>query len=190
MGRFGRSSLVVALAATLLAVAAQPAHVQAAWEGRPADQAELLWQQGYVLHVLGAYEEAIEFFRLSIEARPTAEGHTFLGWSFSHLGRMKEAIGECKKAIAIDPGFGNPYNDIGVYLTGLGRPDEAIPWLKKAMRAKRYCCYQFPNFNLGRILLDRGKVEEAKRLFERALKYDPDYAPAKEALEQIRRNWL
>ena len=83
-----------------------------------------------------------------------------------------------------------PYNDIGVYLVWLDRADEAIPWLRKAIRAKRYCCYQFPHFTLGQILLNKGKILEARRLFERALKYDPDYLPAKEALEAISKSWL
>ena len=189
-GRFNRRSLVCAVFAVFLSVAGQPGRVLAQWDGPPADLAELYWRQGYTFHVLGAYVQAIELFRRSIEARPTAEGHTFLGWSLSHVGRIKEAIAECKKAIAIDPEFGNPYNDIGVYLVELGRSDEAIAWFKKAMRAKRYCCYQFPHVNLGRILLKQGKVREAKILFERALKYDPDYVPAKRALEEIRKRWL
>ena len=34
------------------------------------------------------------------------------------------------------PGFGNPYNDIGSYLIALGRPKDAVPWLRKAMGAR------------------------------------------------------
>ena len=106
-------------------------------------EAYLLWQDGYRLHLAGAYEEAIKRFEESIELHPTAEAHTFLGWSMSYLGRLEDAIEECKKAIEVDPDYGNPYNDIGVYLIDLGRSDEAIGWLEKATEAKRYCCYQF-----------------------------------------------
>ena len=150
------------------------------------EQAYTLWQQGYILHSFGMYESAANYFRQSIKAYPTAEGHTFLGWSLSHLGHTEQAIAQCKKAIELDPDSGNPYNDIGVYLIDLGRPDEAIPWLKKAMQAKRYCCFQFPHFNLGRVLLTKGRVAEAERAFERALSYDADYLPARKALEVIR----
>ena len=115
-------------------------------------EAFLHWQQGYVLHISGNYHEAIASFRRSIEAYPTAEGHTFLGWSLSHLGRVDEAIAECKKAIAVDPDYGNPYNDIGAYLIELGKADEAVPWLEKAMGAKRYCCYEYPHANGDRPL--------------------------------------
>ena len=105
----------------------------------------------------------------------------------SKLGRLQEAIGECREAIRLDPDYGNPYNDIGVYLINLQRMEEAVPWLKKAMQSKRYCCYQFPHYNLGRILLAQGRVTEAKRSFEKALSYEPAYESALKALEFIRR---
>ncbi|MEE9273684.1 MAG: tetratricopeptide repeat protein [bacterium] len=189
-------SLAGAVAVSPLAAEESPGK-RPAEEGRPGAgeppneqiarfKAYVLWKNGYLLHVIGEYDQAAAHFRESIKTNPTAEAHTFLGWSLSKLGRIKEAISECKKAIPLDPDFGNPYNDIGVYLIRLGRMDEAIPWLKKAMRAKRYCCYQFPHFNLGRVLLEKGRAAEAERLFKRALEYDPNYGPALKALEFIR----
>ena len=172
-----------------LAFAAGTAHAQGKGAEPTAEQhAALAWQMGYLLHLNGQYARAIEYFRASIAAHPTAEAHTYLGWSLSHLGRLEEAIAECEIAIRLDPDFGNPYNDIGVYLLDLGRPAEAVPWLEKAITAKRYCCYQFPHFNLGRVLLEQGKIEEAKRSFEQALEHDPDYLPALQILELIRRH--
>ena len=144
-----------------------------------------LWRQGYLLHLTGRYQAAVDSFRESIEILPTAEGHTFLGWSLSMLGHLEEALAECKKAIELDPDYGNPYNDIGAYLIDLGRADEAIPWLEKAISAKRYCCYQFAHFNLGRVLLMQGNLDAARRSFEQALRHDPDYAPARMALEYL-----
>ena len=181
MGR--RIALVIAL---LGALASAPLGAQGPEEVPSTRQAFVLWQQGYILHLYGAYEAAAQLFRESIAIHPTAEAHTFLGWSISMLGRYDEAINECRKAIPLDPDFGNPYNDIGVYLIELGRADEAVPWLEKAMRANRYCCYQFPHFNLGRVLMQQGRVDEAKRSFERALSHDPTYLPAFKALELIR----
>ncbi len=167
-----------------------PAIAQETERPRPGDPAYELWEEGYVLHMLGAFEPAIEAYRKSIEVRPTAAAHTFLGWSLSKVGRLDDAIGECQSAIELDPGYGNPYNDIGVYLIELDRADEAIPWLEKAMRAERYCCPAFPHFNLGRIHLMRGQDAAAKRAFERALGYDPDHRPSLEALELLRRHAL
>ncbi len=177
---------VIAVLCLVCLCLAPSLNAQEAEKSLPVQRAYLLWEKGYLLHALGEYESAAESFRRSIEAYPTAEGHTFLGWSLSYLGQTEEAITECKKAIELDPDYGNPYNDIGVYLIDLGRPDEAIPWLKKAMQAKRYCCAHYPHYNLGRVLLMKGRIEEAVRAFERALSHDPDYGPAREALEIIR----
>lgn len=151
----------------------------------PEDPAAIAWQLGYAAHLQGDYHTAIALYRRSIALRPSAEAHTYLGWSLSHLGRLEEAIAECETAIRLDPDFGNPYNDIGVYLIALGRTDESIPWFEKAMRAPRYCCYQFPHFNLGRVMLEKGRIAEARRLFERALDFDPEYEPARRALEAL-----
>jgi Tfp pilus assembly protein PilF len=181
------------LLAWLLLFGCAVAHAQPKPESAAAsheDRARASWQAGYLFHQLGNYERAIEFYRESIAAHPTAEAHTFLGWSLSHQGKLEDAIAECRIAIQIDPDFGNPYNDIGVYLIDLGRAREAIEWLNKAAVAKRYCCYQFPHFNLGRVLLLEGKSEEARLSFERALKYDPQYLPALMGLEYIRQQGL
>ena len=188
----GRRPMACALV-VLAAIFGMPAAVVTAAETEeavPIERAFELWREGYVLHLIGEYDRAIGLFRESIEVRPTAEAQTYLGWSLSHLGRLEEAIGACMKAIALDPDYGNPYNDIGVYLIDMGRADEAIPWLKKAMRTKRYCCYQFPHFNLGRILLGQGSMAEAKLSFQRALSYDPQYQPARKALDFLREQGL
>lgn len=179
-----RAAAVAAVLVVLALAAAVPA---AGDDGSPDESAHGAWRQGYALHLMGRYEAAVRLFRRSIAIRPSAEGHTFLGWSLSRLGRLAEAIDECKKAIRIDPDYGNPYNDIGAYLIELERPDEAVPWLERAMRARRYCCYQFPHANLGRVLLGQQRRQAARRAFERALEYDPDYTPARRGLELIRR---
>ena len=180
-----RPFLPAVFLATLLLTPA--VHAQSDEESNVPDQirAYVLWQQGNVLHLQGRFEAAADKFRESIEVLPTAEGHTFLGWSLSMLGHTEEAIAECEKAIALDPDYGNPYNDIGVYLIDLGRPDEAPPWFEKAISSERYCCYQFPHFNLGRVHFMQGNHVAARRSFEQSLRHDPDYLPARMALEYL-----
>ncbi|MFQ5851179.1 MAG: tetratricopeptide repeat protein, partial [Candidatus Binatia bacterium] len=147
--------------------------------------AEQLYNTGYLLTMLGRYEEAIRLFQKSLKIELTAEAYTYLGWAYSHMGDYQRAIEEAEKAIRIDPEFGNPYNDIGVYLMELGREDEAIPYLERAMHAKRYCCYQFPHYNMGRIYLKKKMYGKAREEFKKSLAIDPDYAPAREALNLL-----
>jgi len=103
-----------------------------------------LWQEAYRYQIEGELDRAIELYQHSIEVYPTAEAHTFLGWVMSFQGRLAEATQECLRAIEIDSEFGNPYNDIGVYLMQQDKLDESISWLEKAKLAKRYEPRQFP----------------------------------------------
>jgi tetratricopeptide (TPR) repeat protein len=182
----GRRRKVLAIFLLAVLCLVRSAGAQETEKGDSALKALALWQKGYLYHVLGEYPMAIAHFRKSIEVHPTAEAHTFLGWSLSKLERYEEAIAECKKAIPLDPDFGNPYNDIGVYLVALGRVDEAVPYLKKAMEAKLYCCYQFAHHNMGRVWVMKGKYEKARRSFKKALEYDPTYEPSRQALQVLR----
>src|SRR5436190_95486 len=95
-------------------------------------------QDAYQAQMEGDYDRAVELYQSSLELHPTAEAHTFLGWTYHFQGRIDEAIAECKRAIELDPDFGNPYNDIGAYLIEQNRFDEAIPWLERATEAFRY----------------------------------------------------
>ena len=114
------------------------------------EQANVLSDRAFRHQMNGELGHAIALYRRSINTFPTAEAHTYLGWTYSMMDRHEEAISECKKAILLDPSFGNPYNDIGAYLIELNRPEDAIPWLERAMTAPRYETPQFAQMNLGR----------------------------------------
>lgn len=147
---------------------------------------EELYNAGYLLTLLGAYDEAIKLYDQSLKIKPTAEAYTFKGWTFGQTGQYQRAIEEAQKAIRLDPDFGNPYNDIGVYLIELGKDDEAVAYFEKAKAAKRYCCYQFPHFNLGRVYLKKRQYEKARDEFKKALEIDPNYEPAQAGLELLK----
>ncbi|MEB2283171.1 MAG: hypothetical protein B6D46_05375 [Polyangiaceae bacterium UTPRO1] len=149
-------------------------------------RAHQLFVEAYRLHMAGDLEAAIGRYQASIASRPTAEAHTFLGWALSFLDRLDDAIAECKKAIAIDPDFGNPYNDIGSYLLKQGKLDEAVPWLDKAVLAKRYEARHYPHCNLGRVYWAKGMLNRAIAEFERALELDATSRFAQGALAAIR----
>ncbi len=114
------------------------------------EQANVLADRAYRHQQHGEIGHAIALYRRSIATYPTPEAHTWLGWAYALMERYDEAIAECEKAIALDPGFGNPYNDIGAYLIEQGRPEEAIPWLEQAIIAPRYATPQFALVNIGR----------------------------------------
>lgn len=143
------------------------------------------FQEAYQKQMVGELNEALVLYTRSIEVYPTAEAFTFRGWTYSFMGQYEEAIAECHKAIATDPDFGNPYNDIGAYLIELERYDEAIPWLEKAIRSKRYDSYCFPHLNLGRIWEKKKDYLKALASYESALKANPEYSLARVSLQRL-----
>lgn len=149
------------------------------------EEAMKLFEEAYKYHMLGDLDRAIELYKKSIDVYPTAEAWTFLGWAYSMRGNYEGAIEACKRAIEIDPDFGNPYNDIGSYLIELGQLDEAIEWLEKAKRAKRYEPRHYPYINLAKVYMLKGKLYEALREIEEAIKIRPDYKPAHVLRHQI-----
>ena len=151
------------------------------------ERAVELMQHAYRLQMEGELDGAIAVYKQSIALYPTAEAHTFLAWTYSFQGRLDDAIAECQRAITVDADFGNPYNDIGSYLIKLDRPDEAIPWLEKAIAAKRYEPRHYPHCNLGQAYWTLGQLSRAITEFERALELSPDYESAETALGTLRK---
>jgi Tfp pilus assembly protein PilF len=144
-------------------------------------------QDAYQAQMEGDYERAVDLYQSSLELHPTAEAHTFLGWTYHFQGKLDEAIAQCKQAIQVDPEFGNAYNDIGAYLIELGRFAEAIPWLERAIEARRYEPRHFPHYNLGRAYAGQEMYGQAMHSFRRALEVEPRYSQARQALESVRK---
>lgn len=149
------------------------------------DQARDAFKKAYHFQMTGRFDEATRWYRKSIQLHPTAEAHNFLGWTLSCQGKYEQAIQECLTAVTLDPDFGNPYNDIGAYLIELGRYGEAIPWLKKAVGARRYACKHYAHLNLGRAFEARGLWGEALAEYRCALAVQPDYNNAYKAYTRL-----
>src|SRR5205085_7966296 len=148
-------------------------------------RANRLFKEAYDLQMKGQLDAAVKLYKESIENCPTAEAYTFLGWTYSFMGRLDDAIAECHKAIEVDPSFGNPYNDIGAYLMMKGQVDEAIPWLERALKAPRYESYCYPHMNLGRAYESKRDWLRAKEEYRKAIAEKKDYTPAAQGLARI-----
>lgn len=144
-----------------------------------------LFQSAYEAQMRGDLGVAADFYKQSIEAYPTAEAHTFLGWTYSYMSRTDEAIAECHRAIEVDPDFGNPYNDIGAYLVEQENLYAAIPWLQRATTAPRYESYCYPHLNLGRVYEKLGRLVEALGEYKAAIDLNPKYALAVRAFRKL-----
>ena len=126
----------------------------------------------------GEFADAIILYERSLATWPTAEAYSGLGRAYGMTNRHEEAIELCQKAIDVDPAFGKPYNDIGLYLIELRRWAEAVPWLEKAVKAERYDSPHLPFFNLGRAYGRLGQFRTALDYLDRSLDLDPFHRPA------------
>ena len=154
-------------------------------ENEAGRQAEAYFRAAYAAQMRGDLDEAIALYRKSLACVPTAEAHTFLGWTFAFRGDYEAAIRECYRAIEVDPQLGNPYNDIGSYLIALGRLQEAVPWLRKAMGAARYEPRHYPHVNLARVYVKLGQLDAAIAQLRVALAIAPQYRPARAELHRL-----
>ncbi|MBC7691951.1 MAG: hypothetical protein H7222_09285 [Methylotenera sp.] len=148
-----------------------------------------LWNEGQQFHVQGdktGLMRAIDLYTKSIEIYPTAEAYTFRGWAYSFQKKYDLAIQECKTAIAIDPAFGNAYNDIGTYLMAVDKNEDAITWFEQAKAAKRYDTRHYPFMNLGRLYASKGMLLRAIHEFEGALEFCPGEPGCKAAIGEIK----
>lgn len=136
-------------------------------------KAMVLFERAYRQQMRGEFGNAVELYESSLLLHPTAEAHTYLGWTYGMMGRFDRAIEECEKAIIIDPTYGNPYNDIGSYLIEKGEWEEAVSWLEKALAAGRYETPQFALINLGRVNVHFGRYRTALDYYDEALAADP-----------------
>jgi tetratricopeptide (TPR) repeat protein len=152
----------------------------------PAKRAAIsLFNEAFEEQMSGRYDKAIKLYKKSIDAFPTAEAYTFLGWTYSFLGQYDLAITECLAAIAVDASFGNPYNDIGSYLIAKGNYYDCIRWFKMAIEAPRYDARAYPHFNLAHVYEKRGRLLEAAKHYGLAVKEQPNYVQAYKALRKL-----
>ncbi len=141
--------------------------------------------KAYQLHMKGDVDKAVAYYDKSLGICPTPEAYTFRGWAKSFHHDYTGAIEDCHAAIDLDPEYGNPYNDIGAYHLEMGQPEDAVPWLRMALKARRYESYCFPHFNLGRIFEGEGRLDDALRHYRFALDENPGYALAAKAVERV-----
>jgi tetratricopeptide (TPR) repeat protein len=142
--------------------------------------------KAYQCHMKGEIDRAIELYTRSLELHSTPEAYTYRGWARSYHRDFEQAIEDCHRAIDLDPEFGAPYNDIGAYYLELGQYEDAIPWLRMALKAKRYESYCYPHFNLGRAYEAQDQLEEALEHYRSALGENAGYALAAKAVERVK----
>ena len=127
------------------------------------------------------WAEAEEHFKKAIALNPNyATAHQWYGSYLAALGRMNEAVAEAKAAHDLEPFSLTIYSDYVRNLYYAGRLDEARKESIKIMETDQ--SFGRAHYELGLVLEDEAKVEEAIAEFKAALKSQPDNVFALTAL--------
>ena len=116
---------------------------------------------------------------------PETEKEAFFikGLYFNYTGEKIKAIGFFDKSLALDHMHMFAYREKGIALYDLGKYDEAITVLDKAVTLQNN--FDEGYYWLGRCLEKLNRPKEAVEQYRSALLYSLDYTEAKEALARL-----
>jgi tetratricopeptide (TPR) repeat protein len=129
---------------------------------------------GNVLRDLGERNEAFLAYSRAIDIDPSrAESHCNLGNILFELQRMEEATASYRKALTLRPGYAAAHLCLAMALRILGHAAEAVSSCKMALKI-------MPNSVealalLGELHADRGQIDDAQHLFQKAITIDPQF---------------
>src|SRR6478672_7023148 len=90
--------------------------------------------------------------------------------------KFAQAERVCRQIIAARPANGDAHNILGVSIAGLGRLDEGIEELQRAVKINGQAASY--RANLGEILRQAGRLEEAAEQVQKAIELEPRNAQA------------
>jgi adenylate cyclase len=105
--------------------------------------------------------------------------HELISKIYVFQKKYEKAIAEAQHAIELNPNGALMANNLGWILRCAGRPEEAIPWMKKSIRLNPISLSQAWVLDaLGRAYFLAGKYEEAVAEYKKAVELNPDYRDA------------
>jgi adenylate cyclase len=99
--------------------------------------------------------------------------HAILGWLYCLKREYDKGLAEGERAVALNPSGADVLNSYASTLTFAGRPEEAIPLFKKAIRLNPFAPGKY-YFYLGQSYQFTGRFEEAVSAYKKALQLMPD----------------
>ncbi len=132
----------------------------------------------------GDLEGAAELFRRAVAADPRHfPSRLNLGAVLTRLGRPDEAVGECLKAVELDPSQAKAHFHLANAYFAKSWWEEALTEYEKAVELQGDLAGA--HFGLGVLFLNRGWVERAVAAWERYLELEPDSPRAAALRESI-----
>ena len=112
--------------------------------------------------------------------------HFNVGLLMARTGRLDGAVAAYQRALERDPLLSDARSNLATTFARQGRIDRAVAELQRVLVDQPENL--LARTNLGLLRLEQGRTAEAAREFEAALRVDPSFGPAAEALRSIGRD--
>ncbi|MGO8930269.1 MAG: tetratricopeptide repeat protein [Limisphaerales bacterium] len=119
----------------------------------------------------GALEQALQYYRRSIEVYPSFEACYNLGKALLFAGHTDEGIAAFRRSIQLRPDVSVVHQDLGIALASQGFLEEAMAEYRKAIQFGPARAY--PYFCLGTALERLGRTKEAIIQYREAARLNP-----------------
>ena len=140
-------------------------------------RAELAFQHGNAMRMIGQFERAIEHYSRAIELNPDyAAVYNNRGNAYSVKSDFDRAIADYTKAIQLKPGNSMAYNNRGAAFSSKCDFDRAIADHTKAIQLKPD--YADAYYNRGNTYVKKDDYDRAIIDYSKAVQLKPDYASA------------
>jgi adenylate cyclase len=119
--------------------------------------------------------KAIEWTQKALAMNDSlADARSRLGVLYSWSGRYDEGIAEAERGVELDPNSGQANFFLGMVLRYAGKPKEAIPVIRQALRLEPIAPDIYVQ-NLALVYFQTGDCREAVAVCEKGLKRQPDH---------------
>jgi tetratricopeptide (TPR) repeat protein len=118
------------------------------------------------------YPEQIEALNKVVALKPKETGYAYeqLGTAYNRIGKYREAVTAFLKASRHTPKNPVIYNNLAASYGMIGKTNEQIAALKKAIALRPH--YATARYNLGIVLLKKGRRAEALRQYRALNEFD------------------
>ena len=98
-----------------------------------------LMAQGMVAMQRGALDRALERFNEIVEQAPDfAEGWNKRATVLYMMGRHRESVADVQSVLNLEPRHYGALSGLGMILVAIGREEEALEWLRRALEVNPY----------------------------------------------------
>jgi tetratricopeptide (TPR) repeat protein len=150
------------------------------------DFPELLYDRALAADKIGKFDILEQDLRKLIQLKPdSAHAYNALGYSLAERGdRLPEALKLIKKAVALSPNDAYIMDSLGWVYYRMGNIQEGLNYLNLAFAAR-----PDPEIaaHLGEVLWVQGAKEDAKRIWQSALRDNPDNEVLRQTMERFMR---